>query len=63
LREKHFCCNDKTEGLANNNNQINPQATRSLKSRDKMRREKLPNLKLIPHKESDKENLIPHLTG
>jgi len=63
LREKHFCCNYKTEGLANNTGQINPQDTRSLKSRNKMRREKLPGLKLIPHRESDKENLISHLTG
>jgi len=49
--------------LANNTGKINPQGTRSLKIRDKMRREKLPGLKLIPHRESDKENLIPHLTG
>jgi len=49
--------------LANNTGKINPQDTRSLKSRDKTRREKLPGINLIPHRESDKENLISHLTG
>jgi len=39
--------------LANNTGKINPQDTRSLKSRDKMRRKKLPGLKLIPHTEKN----------
>jgi len=58
LREKQFCCSYINKGLANNTGKINP-----LKSRDKMRLEKLPGLKLILHRESDKEPLISHLTG
>jgi len=49
--------------MTNNTDKINPQDTKSHKSHDKMRREKLPGLKLIPHRVSNKENLIPHLTG